>query len=52
MTKEALHEMFCVRTNELFLRQGRQVQLPEGLCLRQIEDAAEIALRTQSERSR
>jgi hypothetical protein len=28
------HEMFCVRANELFVRQGRQVQLPEGLYLR------------------
>ena len=34
--------MFRVRTNELFVRQGRQVQLPEGLRLRQGE-AAEIA---------
>jgi hypothetical protein len=34
--------MFCVRANELFLRQGRQVQLSEGLRLCQVE-AAEVA---------
>ena len=31
--------MFCMRPNELCLRQGRQVQLPEELRLRQVEDA-------------
>lgn len=31
--------MLCMRTHELFVRQGRQVQLPEGLPLRQVEDA-------------
>ena len=34
--------MFCVRTDELFVRQGGQVQLSEGLRLRQGE-AAKVA---------
>ena len=31
--------MFCMRPNELCVRQGRQVQLPEELRLRQVEGA-------------
>ena len=43
--------MYCVRPNELCVRQGREVQLPEELRVRQVE-GAEVAPGHSAERSR